>query len=115
MLCKAKTQPALIIKMTNNSIPYEDGAISHFFISLGRNRFKNICLTFGITEGVKVELVIFRMRAKIARNEEGKQRQTRNEEKTCSQYSRTAIKNMCPIVAPPKGAEPLVINLVKQV
>ena len=46
---KEKLQPALTIKMTNNSIPYEDGAISHFFISLESNMFKNICLTFEIT------------------------------------------------------------------
>ena len=30
MLRKERTQPALTIKMTNNSIPYEDGAISRF-------------------------------------------------------------------------------------
>lgn len=40
MLRKERTQPALTIKMTNNSIPFKDGAISHFFISLERNMCK---------------------------------------------------------------------------
>lgn len=99
MLCKERTQPALIIKMTNNSIPYEDGAISHFLF-----HWEKICLkhmpdlwnNLGRTVGVGYL-------PRLLAIEGGKQRHTRNCVKTCYQQLWTVTKNMCPIVAPLTG------------